>query len=228
MKLPGSFIVIEGTDGSGKGTHTKLLVDWLRAAGNDVVEFDFPRYGEPSAYFVEQYLTGAYGTVTDTGPYRGSLFYALDRFAASFAMRSALAEGKILISNRYVGSNMGHQGAKFDTAKERAHYFAWNDDLEYRILGIPRPDLSIVLNMPSAVAQQFVDQKEERDYLPGRKRDIHEADIDHLARAEHTYLEMCAAFPDQFVKIDCAEGATIRSIDIIQNDIRALVQRQII
>src|SRR4051812_49023840 len=119
------FIVIEGTDGSGKGTHTKMLLDWLREQGHEVVDFDFPQYGTPSAYFVERYLNGEFGTLEEIGPYRGSLFFAMDRYDAGFRIRSAQANGQIVVSNRYVGSNMGHQGGKIDDPVERRKYFEW-------------------------------------------------------------------------------------------------------
>lgn len=224
----GKFIVIEGSDGSGKGTHFALLKDWLESKGHHIQTFDFPQYGQPSAYFVEQYLNGAYGSVDDTGPYRGSLFYALDRFDASFRIREALAEGKHVISNRYVGSNMGHQGGKIDSPAERLDYFKWNDHLEFDILGIPRPDLNIVLHMPSEQAQRFVDQKAARGYLSGKQRDIHEDDLGHLKRAEQTFLELCVAFPGTFTKVACAENDQVLSIDHIQNEIRILVKQVLV
>lgn len=228
MTQPGKFIVIEGTDGSGKGTHTALLVDWLRAEGREVLPVEFPRHSQPSAYFVDQYLSGAYGDLAQTDSYRGSLFYALDRFDASFTIRSALAQGTYVIADRYVGSNMAHQGGKIDNPIERKKYFEWNDHLEYDILGIPRPNLNIVLNMPAAQAQQFVDQKVQRNYIKEGNRDIHEDDLDHLSRAEQTYTHMCELFPAAFTKIDCHDGKHVRPIDDIQADIRALVVPQII
>jgi dTMP kinase len=222
--MAGKFIVIEGTDGSGKGTHAQLLADWLSAEGHQVETFDFPQYGQPSAYFVEQYLNGHYGDLSEIGPEKGSLFYALDRFAASFKIRAALERGVHVLSNRYVASNMGHQGAKIDDADERAQYFKWNADLEFRILGIPRPNLNVVLHMPSEQAQKFVDQKASRSHLDGKKRDIHEADLNHLQKAERTYLELCQSFPQFFKLIECAApDGSISSIEDIQGQIRTLV-----
>ena len=223
--MAGKFIVIEGTDGSGKGTHAKLLAEWLLSEGHEVESFDFPQYGQPSAYFVEQYLNGNYGELSEIGPQRGSLFYALDRYAASFKIRAALERGVHVLSNRYVASNMGHQGAKIEDPEERSKYFAWNADLEFKILGIPRPDLNVVLHMPSEQAQRFVDQKAEREHLErGKKRDLHEADLKHLQKAEQTYLEMCESYPQFFRLIECAgpDGA-IQSIEEIQDNIRTLV-----
>src|SRR5580698_5506947 len=141
--MAGKFIVIEGTDGSGKGEQTIRLVKRLKDSGMAVAPFDFPRYAEPSAWFVSRYLNGKFGTITEVGPKTASLFYALDRYAAAPDIRAALAAGTIAVSNRYVGSNLGHQGSKFDDPAERQEYFKWNYDLEYVINGIPKPDLNI-------------------------------------------------------------------------------------
>jgi dTMP kinase len=104
--MKGKFIVIDGTDGSGKATQTELLVKRLEAEGYAVVMADFPRYGERSAMLVEDYLNGKFGSAQEVGPYRGSIFFACDRYAASFQIKQWLEEGKLIISNRYVSANM--------------------------------------------------------------------------------------------------------------------------
>src|SRR5687767_7311909 len=105
----GVFIVIEGSDGSGKSTQLKLIKERLEAAGHQVELFDFPQYDQPSSYFVRRYLEGAYGKADDVGPYTSSLFYALDRYEAAPHIKKALQAGKIVLSDRFTGSNMGHQ-----------------------------------------------------------------------------------------------------------------------
>ena len=211
----GSFFVIEGTDGSGKGTQFKLLAETLTAKGYDVALFDFPRYEEPSSYFVKQYLNGNYGTTDQVGPYTGSLFYALDRYQASAAIREALLEGKIVLANRYTGSNMAHQGTKFANAEERRGYFIWLDNLEFQMLRIPRPTKSFVLRVPADIAQNLVDQKEARNYTD-KKRDIHEADLDHLKHSVTVYDDLCDLFPKDFHRLDCVRGGKLLGIETIQ------------
>src|SRR3990167_2182385 len=119
MSDKGIFLAIEGTDGSGKGTQTKLLAERLKNEGFEVAEFDFPRYSEPSSHFIQEYLNGVYGTSEEVGPYTGSLFFALDRYEAAPQIRKALSEGKVVLANRFTGSNMAHQGTKFVHAEER-------------------------------------------------------------------------------------------------------------
>lgn len=220
--MPGLFIMIEGTDGSGKGTQTDLLVERLKAEGYPVQSVSFPRYGERSAAMVEDYLHGTFGTAAEVGPYRGSIFYAVDRYAASMEIRQWLNEGKVVIANRYVGSNMGHQGGKISDPEERGKYFAWVRDLEYTIFGIPKPDVNLILHVPAEVASALVDQKGDRAYLHGKKRDIHEADIAHLKAAEVSYLDMAARFPE-FTLLECAPGGDLLSKDVIHD----LIWRQI-
>ncbi len=213
-KSSGSFLVIEGTDGSGKGTQFKLLADKLRREGYAVATFDFPQYEKPSSYFVKQYLNGHYGSAEKVGPYTGSLFYALDRYEAAVPIRQALLEGKIVLANRFTGSNMAHQGTKFDHPEERRGYFIWLDNLEFQMLGIPRPNKSFVLRVPAETAQQLVDKKEARSYT-NMKRDIHEADIQHLKRSVEVYDDLCQLFPRDFTRIDCVRGDKLMDIQTI-------------
>src|SRR4030042_160135 len=125
MDKRGKLIVIEGTDGSGKATQTELLAKYLSEKGHEVKCFDFPRYGQRSAAMVEDYLNGKFGTAEEVGPFRGSLFYAIDRYAASFEIKQWLDEGKVAISNQYVSANMGHQTGKIKEPEQRETFLGW-------------------------------------------------------------------------------------------------------
>jgi len=213
---PGTFIVLEGTDGSGKGTQFELLCERLRQAGYEIAAFDFPQYDEPSSYFVTQYLNGIYGTAAEVGPYTASLFYALDRYEAAPKIKEALNQGKIVVSNRFTGSSMGHQGTKFRSPEERRGYFIWLDNIEFELLRIPRPDISFVLRVPAETAQQLVDKKTPRSYTD-QKRDIHEADLDHLQKALEVYDDLTQLFPKDFQRIDCVRNNKLLDINTVQN-----------
>ncbi len=219
------FIVLEGTDGSGKTEQFKLLIKRLGEEGYPIATFDFPQYGKPSAFFVEQYLNGKYGGWEDVGPYKASVFYALDRFDVGLKITEALKAGKIVVSNRYVGSNMGHQGAKITDRKELMKFLKWVYRFEYEIMGIPRPAISIILHMPAEIAQGFVDKKGAREYVGGIKRDIHEADIKHLERAEQTYLKIAELFPKDFAVVECYENGRVLSIDEIHQKVYEIVEK---
>lgn len=203
----GLFIVLDGPDGTGKATQTKRLVDRLKLAGKQVETFDFPQYGARSATLVEDYLNGKFGTAEEVGPYIASLFYAADRYAASRRMKEALAAGKILVSNRYTSSNVGHQAAKIQNPADRVRFLDWLFDLEFGIFGIPAPDRTILLSLPPEIGQKLVDQKNLRQYIEGGgKRDIHEANLPHLRAARASYLEAAARFHWDVISCVDSEG----------------------
>jgi dTMP kinase len=185
----GKLIVIDGTDGSGKKTQSKLLIKHLEAEGYTAVYFDFPRHGHPHASLVDDYLNGKFGELNGIkGAYTASMFYALDRFGASFDIRKVLDGGGIVICDRYVSANMGHQAGKIHDIAERDKYLDWLEDLEFGKLGIPRPDLNILLYVPTNINQQLVDMKDKREYLHDKKRDIHEDNKQHLDDAASAFL----------------------------------------
>ncbi len=210
----GKFIVIDGTDGSGKGTQTKLLIERLKKEGYDVMMADFPQYGQKSAGPVEEYLNGKYGSASDVTAKQASILYAVDRFDFSFKLKKWIDDGKIVITNRYVSANMGHQGGKIKDDEERKKFFEWLYELEYEIFNIPRPDLNIILHVRSDIAQKLVDKKGHRDYVGGKKRDIHEDDLDHLKNAEKVYLQIANDF-EGFTLIECTKDDDIMSIENI-------------
>ncbi len=218
----GVFVVIEGTDGSGKATQVELLSKRLSFEGRAIALADFPQYGQPSAHFVERYLRGEYGSAKDVGPYRASLFYALDRFEKSFDIRRWLAEGRVVISNRYVSANMGHQAGKL-LGKERDAFLAWLMHMEYEIFEIPKPDVTIMLYVDPRVAQKFVDKKGKRDYTQGKKRDIHEADLSHLRKAALAYKYVAKKYG--WVTINCMKGKKVLPIKNVHERIYKAIRK---
>lgn len=211
------LIAIEGGDGSGKATHAKLLHQYIQQQGKEVFSLSFPRYGEDSALYAGRYLDGVYGEYIH--PDLASLPYAIDRFAASSLILDKLAIGDVLL-DRYAASNMAHQGTKIAEPDARQRFYEEIQHLEHDILGIPVPDLNIVLLMPPGLAQLNVDKKDARSYT-SKKRDIHEADANHLELAKANYEELCRLYPDKFVAISCVDdNGEMRSIDEIQEEIR--------
>lgn len=211
----GKLIVIDGTDGSGKGTQTNLLIERLKKEGHNVMLADFPQYGKRSATMTEDYLNGKFGTPEEVGAYRASIFYACDRFEASFGMREHLEKDGIIISNRYVSANMGHQAGKIKNIKERDNFLNWLNELEFEIFKIPKPDLTTLLYMPVEVGQKLVDRKGNREYVGGIKRDIHEKDLNHLKDAAEAYKYV--AEKNSWPIINCAPDGTLNSLRSIEN-----------
>src|SRR3989338_8130226 len=224
----GKFIVLDGGDGSGKTLQTKLLVERLKKEGYQVKVADFPQYGNPSATFVERYLRGEFGSSRDVKPEQASLFYALDRYSASFQIKEWLQQGFIVISNRYVSANKGHQLGKISDQKKRKEFLDWLNTMEYSILEIPIPDVTIYLHMAPEIGQKLVDKKESRPSINGKKRDIHEEDLEHLKDAEQAYL-FCLKNDtiEHWKEIICFSGDQPRDMSIIHQEIYKLVLKKI-
>lgn len=217
----GAFIAIDGTDGVGKATQTKLLAQALEGKNFTVRTVAFPRYGEKSASLVEDYLAGKFGALGDTKPYQCSIFYAVDRFAAQHDIRSWLAQSNIVIADRYVSANMGHQGAKLANPDDRDRFFAWAEDLEYRIFSLERPDITFILHVPAEISHALA--RSRQDLKGGVANDIHENNLEHLQRAEQTYLEIARRFPG-FMIIECVEDGKLLSPETIHQRILDVVQ----
>jgi dTMP kinase len=226
LKEKGLFIVLEGSDGSGKTTQFNLLKERLKAVGYDVAVFDFPRYDRQSSYFVKKYLNGQYGDAAKVSPYTASLFYALDRYEAAKDIKQALKDGKIVISNRYAGSNMAHQGSKFDDPVEQRSFFVWADNLEFELLKIPRPDLNLFLRVPAETAYELIAKKSQRNYTKD-VRDEHERDRQHLKKSVQTYDLLCQLFPKDFRAIECTSNDKLMSVakinDLIWSQVKPLL-----
>lgn len=212
----GIVIVIDGVDGSGKETQTKLLRERLEAETYSVVTISFPRHGEPSAYLVDAYLRGDFGNdSTKVNPYVASTFYAADRFAYGPTMQKALAEGKIVIIDRYVTSNMAYQGCKFTDEAERQAFLQWEYDFEYSKGGLPIPTVSIILHLPTEVSIELINQR-------GLAKDIHEKDAVYLERSRKTYLEIARLFPN-IALIECYQNKKL----LTREQVHTLVWDQI-
>jgi dTMP kinase len=206
MTTRGLFFVIDGGDGSGKATQTKLLIERLRSEGHQVETIAFPQYKTASAGPLEKYLAGGYGSPEDVGSRRASILYAIDRYDASAKIEGWLAEGKLVIADRYVASNMGHQGSKIANKGERMAFYAWNDDLEFGIFRIPRPDLNIILHVDAETSVRLIAKR-------GEKTDAHE-NLAHLQAAERTYIEIANSFPG-FRMVECVANGDILPVETI-------------
>lgn len=223
----GKFFVIDGVDGSGKGTQTKILIERLKREGYDVMEVDFPQYGKKSAALVEEYLNGKFGSFDEVDAYQASIFYACDRFAASKNMKEHLKKGGIIISNRYTTSNMIHQSSKITDETELERFLLWLEDLEYGIFKIPKPDEVIFLNMPYEIGQELVGKKERRSYIENNKtHDIHEESKDHMKAAYDRACSLVGRFA--WNEIKCTDfQRNVRSIDDIHEEIYAKISKSL-
>lgn len=204
------FIVLEGLDGAGKSTQIKQLRQLLASRGIESEYVHFPRFDSPVfGELIARFLRGELGSVESVDPYIVALLFAGDRADMAPQIRAWQAEGKVVIVDRYVYSNIGYQCAKLATEEQRAKLKQWILDTEYGYYNIPRPDLSLFLDVPFAfTAKSLTEQRsgDDRAYLNGEK-DIHESSLDLQQMVRSVYLE--AAKSDEALKvIDCsnAEG----------------------
>jgi len=210
----GKLIVIDGTDGSGKTVQANRLIERLRAEGRAAQPLDFPRYGKPSAYFVEKYLKGEYGRLNEVGPKVASVFFALDRYDAAQGIRQLLAEGTILVSNRYVSANKGHQMAKLTDPDEQVEFLDWLNAFEYGLMGVPKPDLTLLLHVTAEIGFEL---SRSRD---GDKHDIHQKSLDHLKAAEQAYLRLPQIDKtENWQVVECVEQGRLMSIELIHEHV---------
>ncbi len=220
----GRFFVIDGTDGSGKATQTKRLVERFQQEGFEVETISFPQYDRPTSGAIKEYLAGTYGTANDVSAYVGSMMYALDRYDGSFKIKQWLAEGKVVVADRFVSSNMGHQGCKITDPDERTAYLKWNDHLEFEIFKLPRPTMTVVLAVSADIGSKLARQgAKEKTKVRG---DIHEHDINHLRASEETYREIAQRF-EGFHLIECVHNDSLRDRDDIHNEIWQTVCTQL-
>ena len=195
------LIVLEGLDGSGKGTQTALLREYLETCGKRVRVIDFPAYGTPGASLVELYLGGGLGAhPDDTGAYAASMFFAADRYVSYVNDWKADCDDPdtYVIANRYTTANAYHQISKLPEA-EWDGFLDWLWDFEFRRLGLPVPDRVLLLDMPESVSESLV-RKRSRE--TGAQLDIHEKDTGYLkrCRAAARYV----AGKCRWTVVDCA------------------------
>ena len=222
----GKLIVIEGTDCSGKETQSKMVVEKLRKKGINIFTYGFPRYDTPTGKIVGgPYLGKSYicdGWFSEGAPNVDALvasaYYAADRRYNINEIKEHLANGDIVLLDRYVESNMAHQGGKLKTPEERKKIYEKLDKLEFEIMELPRPDAVIFLYMPYEYAAILKKSREESE-------DQHEANKEHLKQAQNAYLELTEMY--NYIKIDCVKDDIIRTIDDINNDVTKTIEELI-
>ena len=183
------LFIIEGIDGSGKSTQVALMRQRLEQMGKNVTQIKLPNYGSPACAPVEQYLAGAFGSDADSvNAYAASSFFAVDRFAYyKTVWGKDYDDGRIILSDRYVSSNLLHQCAKLD-AEQRVPYMEWLYDFEYNKMGIPRPDAVFFLDVPPKITGGLMTDRYGGDES---KKDIHEKDSEYLLRCYNMGLYCC-------------------------------------
>lgn len=216
----GKLIVIDGSDGSGKATQTKLLVRELKKQGQKVRTMDFPRYennffGE----FIGECLTGEYGDFLTLDPHITSVLYAADRFESSEKLKKWLNEGYVVVLDRYVSANQIHQGGKIFDSEKRKKFLQWLDEMEYGIFKLPRPHKVIYLDVPISTSIGLLQKSQQKkQYQKDGKKDLVEQSIDYLENARRSALWLSRENKN-WVRIECVKNNILRSIEDIHSEI---------
>lgn len=218
--MNGKLIVIEGLDGSGKATQSKLLYETLSNQGKNVMKVSFPDYESDSSALVKMYLNGDFGTDPDAvNPYAASSFYAVDRFASySKNWKEFYLNGGIVIADRYTTSNAIHQCAKLPE-NQWQNFIQWLFHYEYELLGIPVPYRTVYLRVDPDVSQELMTKRYNGNEL---KKDIHEANLDYLRRSRKA-ADFCAKSLGWEV-IECIDNNAMRTINDISEDILSVLE----
>jgi dTMP kinase len=201
------LIVLEGLDGAGKTTQVNLLQKYFESENVGSMFLHFPRFDAPVyGDLIAAFLRGEFGNVDTVDPRLVALLYAGDRNDAASMIKSWLADGKVVILDRYVYSNIAFQCAKITDISKRERLREWIFSLEFDYFGIPRPDLSIFLDVPfDFTVEKLKSQREgaDRDYLKG-KDDIHESDFNLQKRVREVYLEQ-TGIDENFILVNCVD-----------------------
>lgn len=211
----GKLIVIEGTDGSGKSTQFKLLTERIAREGYEFQRLVFPQYQEESSALIRMYLGGEFGTKpSDVNAYAASAFYAVDRYASYKKVWGRWYEnGGLVLSDRYTTSNAVHQASK-EPEEKQAEFLKWLYEFEYDKLGLPAPNLTIYLDVPTDFTEKMM---RSREAATNTHADIHEQDLEYLATCRRT--GKAAAKFYNWTVIDCVRDGAMRSIEDIHEEI---------
>lgn len=222
MASLGKLIAIEGIDGSGKRTQLDLLEKALTARGLRTYSTGFPQYDSWFGKMVGRFLNGDLGDLETVNPHFTALLYAGDRFEAKPRLTAALEEGRVVLADRYIASNLAHQTARAP-ADKRQEFLAWIEHLEYAIYGLPRENLVLYLRLPPAQAQALVAKKSARSYTAA-KQDILEASLRHLEQAAEMYDLL--ARRASWATVECFDSSrsAMRTQEAIAADVLAAVE----
>ncbi len=228
-KQKGCFIVIDGTDGSGKATQISLLEQVLKKQKLKVKVVDFPEYYKNFfGKFIGHCLSEQYYNFINVHPKIASVLYAADRFESSKEIQDYLDKGYIVLANRYVSANQIHQGGKIKNPKKREEFIKWLDEMEYGVFKIPKPNIVIYLSVPLELSLKMIKERNktsQRNYV-GNKKDVHEVDIDFQKNSRKSALWL-SNYLKNFIKIDCSDKNGMKTREAIHDEVYEIVKKVI-
>ncbi len=210
-KIGGKLITIEGIDGCGKRTQTDMVCDYLIEKGYNVKKFSFPNYDGLIGEAIACYLRGEYGDV-DSVPHKLlSIAYASDRLKIKDEIKKYLLKDYIVLCDRYTYSNV-FQAAKMKQ-KEKMKFIGWVEQLEFKEMKIPKPDLNFYLHIDFEKSIDRTKKREKKKYQED-KEDIHEKNISLLKDASELYCLLCENRKDWFMVNQMKSGKQISKEEV--------------
>ncbi|RLS33790.1 MAG: thymidylate kinase [Planctomycetota bacterium] len=217
-----TLIAIEGIDGAGKGTQAGRLVSSLREMGLRVDTLQFPRYSATNfGGAIGDFLNGRFGSLNQVHPQLAAVLYAGDRFESRPLLMQLMEDNDVVVLDRFVGSNLAHQSAKLDGA-ERTALVDWIENIEYEVFQLPRPALTVLIDMSSQMSRELVSRKATRDYTD-QEADLQESDLPYLERVRRCYLALAHSRLDWRTIHGLSEDGSLRTIDDVGTEIQTVV-----
>lgn len=222
--MTGTLIVLDGGDGAGKATQASLLVSRLREAGHAVETLDFPQYTQNTfGALLRECLDGKRGDFMQVDARIASTLYAADRYESKPKLEQWLGEGKVVVLDRYVSSNMLHQGAKIDDPEALEAFLGWLDHVEHSVFKLPRPDAIIYLDVPVAVRADLKARAVAEQKHGATQGDLAEQDQAHQAAAE-ARAQTIVSQKNNWQRVCCAEAGEMRAREAIHADVYEIVK----
>ena len=225
-----SFIVIEGLDGAGKSTQIASIAKFFEEKGIQHKTLHFPRTDSPFfGEMIARFLRGEFGKINQVDPYIVAMLYAGDRHDAASIISGWLKAGYAVILDRYVYSNIAFQCAKLNDESEKKKLRDWIFDLEYNHFKIPKPDLSIFLDVPfKFTVEKLTKQRNgtDREDLKGNV-DIHEENLDFQENVRRVYLSQKSYDPNFEVVACTSEIGEMSDAATISERIISLITKRL-
>ena len=218
------YLVIEGIDGAGKETQTRLLKEYLKSLGKNVITQSYPNYGTDGCKPVQMYLDGKLSkTANEVNAYQSSVLFAVDRFCTMTQLIKNITKDSVVVFDRYVSSNMLHQGGKIHNDEDLEKYLKWLENFEFEVMKIPRPDKIFFLSVPPEISMELI--KQRKGLKSQTEKDIQESDVNHLKNAYNTGMKISKMFGWEIIDCVDKEKKQMRTKEDISKEIQQKVNQ---
>lgn len=219
------IIVVDGGANIGKATQADMLMNRLLSEGYNVGKMDFPRYNQNTVgHFINEFMDSNNPALATLPPKCFAILFAADRFESKKQIQEWIEEGRVIIFDRYVSASMLHQGSKIADIDAREEFLRWVEHVEYEIFGMPRPDLTVYLDVPP----------NESDKLLGYVEDLGVKVVteEGAAKIDQAKVSECAkylaAINQNWVTIPCLAEGNLRKRDEIHEEVYAAVKAKVL